>query len=159
MELSPFAVADAPAVAGWVRSDDEADAWASVRLEAVSPDLFEAWHADDDVHPFVLREDGVVRGYGEVWVEHEENEAELARIVVDPQCRGRGLGRRLTELLAAEAGQLGFDDVWLRVVPSNTVAIACYARAGFVRASTEVEATFNRGQPREYVWMRFEPEG
>lgn len=156
MELSPFAQADAPAVVGWVRTDEEADAWASLRLDDVSVARFEAWHADADVHPFVLRDEGRVCGYGEVWTDDEEGETELARIVVDSQCRGRGLGRRLTQLLAAEARRLGFDDVWLRVVPTNTVAIACYARAGFVRASAEVEAAFNQPQPREYVWMRFD---
>ena len=157
MHLSPFDQADASVVAGWVRSDDEASLWASVQLAAVSPAMFEQWHVDADVHPFVLRDDDGPRAYGEVWVDHEEDEAELARLVVDPQWRGRGVGRRLTELLARDARGLGFDDVWLRVVPHNTVAIACYRGAGFVRASAEVEQAFNSGQPREYVWMRFSP--
>lgn len=154
MNLSPFTLGDAQVVAGWIRSDDEASAWASVQLADVSRERFEAWHADADVHPFVLRDGDRVCGYGEVWVDAEEDEAELARIVVDPLLRSRGVGRRLTELLAAEAVRVGFSDVWLRVVPTNTAAIACYTRAGFVRATAEVEAAFNAGQPREYVWMR-----
>jgi RimJ/RimL family protein N-acetyltransferase len=45
--------------------------------------------------------------------------------------------------------------VWLRVVPQNAAAIACYAAAGFVRATVEEEVEFNEGQPRAYEWMRF----
>ncbi|MDO8390414.1 MAG: GNAT family N-acetyltransferase [Actinomycetota bacterium] len=156
VSLAAFEGGDAPVVASWIRSDDEADQWASVRLQAVTPQLFAAWHADHEVRPFVARDDGRACGYGEVWVDADEHDAELARIVVDPQRRGRGVGRRLAELLAAEAMRLGFADVWLRVVPTNTAAIACYTAAGFVRASAEVEQAFNQPQPRPYVWMRFE---
>lgn len=156
MSPAAFGGDDAPVVAGWIRTDEEADQWASVQLPAVTPQLFATWHADPDVHAFVLRDGARVCGYGEVWVDDGEHEAELARIVVDPQWRGRGVGRQLAELLAVEAIRLGFADVWLRVVPTNTAAIACYTTAGFVRAGPEVEAAFNQPQPRPYVWMRFE---
>lgn len=154
VECAAFARADAEVIASWIRSDEEADAWASVRREEVSVERFDEWHADPDVHAFVVRSTGRVCGYGEVWADPEEGEAELARIVVDPQWRGRGVGRRLTGLLAAEAARLGFDTVWLRVVPTNEAAIACYSAAGFVRASEAEEHSFNHGQPRVYVWMR-----
>lgn len=118
--------------------------------------LFRRWHADPDVHPFVLCADGELHGYGEVWTDEAEGEAELARIVVAPDVRGRGLGRRLVRLPVARAEALGFDEIWLRVIPSNEAAIACYRGAGFVRAAPGVEASFNVGQPHEYVWMRLE---
>ena len=92
--------------------------------------------------------------YGEVWTDSDENEAELARIIVAPEARGRGVGRRLVTLLVAEAERLGFDEIWLRVVPANAPAIASYTNAGFRRAEPDEEERFNRGQPREYVWMR-----
>jgi [ribosomal protein S18]-alanine N-acetyltransferase len=59
-------------------------------------------------------------------------------------------------LLVEHAAELGFDEIWLRVIPSNEAAIACYRGAGFVRAAPGVEASVNVGQPHEYVWMRFE---
>jgi [ribosomal protein S18]-alanine N-acetyltransferase len=46
-------------------------------------------------------------GYGDVWADPVEHEAELARIVVDPARRGAGLGRRLVSLLADEARRVG----------------------------------------------------
>ena len=93
-------------------------------------------------------------GYGEIWEDREENEAELARLVVAPDLRGRGHGRALTRALADEAHRRGFDDVWLRVVPENAAAIRAYEAAGFSRATPEEEARFNVGQRRVYVWMR-----
>ena len=57
-------------------------------------------------------------------------------------------------MLCAEARRRFPYHVWLRVVPENTVAIAAYARAGFVRASAADEEAFNRDQPRTYAWMR-----
>jgi [ribosomal protein S18]-alanine N-acetyltransferase len=49
---------------------------------------------------------------------------------------------------------MGFRDVWMRVVPWNAPALACYEGAGFVRTTAEEEVRFNRGQPYEYVWLR-----
>jgi ribosomal protein S18 acetylase RimI-like enzyme len=140
-------------VASWIGSADELDRWASLRGVDVTPELFAGWHAEPDVHPFVLVDGADVVGYGEVWSDDDHGEAELARIVVDPRRRGRGVGRRLTQLLVGEARARGFDEVWLRVVPTNAVAIASYRGAGFERGSGEEEAAFNAGQPRAYVWM------
>lgn len=93
-------------------------------------------------------------GYGEVWEDREEHEAELARLVIAPQYRGRGHGRAMTRALAEEAHRRGFDGVWLRVVAENVAARRAYEAAGFERATPEQEAAFNVGQPRAYVWMR-----
>ena len=86
-------------------------------------------------------------GYGEVWHDPAAGEAELARILVAPDRRGRGVGRRLVALLADRARAAGFDAIWLRVVADNRAAIACYRAAGFVRASAAEESAFNEGQP------------
>ena len=104
--------------------------------------------------PFVLLAGGDVVGYGEIWEDAEEDEAELARLVIDPKRRARGHGRSLTRALAAEAHSRGFRDVWLRVVPENAPARRAYEAAGFVRATARQEEEFNVGQPRTYVWMR-----
>jgi ribosomal protein S18 acetylase RimI-like enzyme len=106
------------------------------------------------VHAYVLFAGDRLCAYGEVWEDREEDEAELARIVVAPSERGRGLGRALVRQLAAEAAEMGFRDIWVRVIPSNAAALACYEGAGFVRTTTEEEERFNREQPYDYVWLR-----
>ena len=154
LSLEPFDEAHARTVLDRARSPAEFDAWASVTQSEPSPALFREWHADPEVHPFLLFAEGRLSGYGEVWEDRAEGEAELARILVAPDERGRGIGRRFVSLLAQRALDRGFDEIWLRVLPTNAPALACYRRAGFARANPEEEARFNEGQPRAYVWMR-----
>jgi ribosomal protein S18 acetylase RimI-like enzyme len=155
--LRPFEASDADIVLAWIGSREEADRWASAGRRELIPGLFAEWHADPDVDPYVaLLYDRPV-GYGEVWHDREADEAELARIVVDPARRGVGVGRALAGALADRARAAGFTDVWLRVVPGNEPALRAYAGVGFARASQEDEEAFNRGQPVAYVWMRASP--
>jgi ribosomal protein S18 acetylase RimI-like enzyme len=139
-----------------VTSAEEARLWAGIAEWPVSSDTLANWHVAADVLPFLLAldDDATPVAYGEVWLDAEEDEAELARLLVDPAVRGRGHGRRLVALLTVEARRLGFAEVWLRVRPENAPAIACYRGAGFIRASAADEAAFNIGQPCEYLWMR-----
>jgi [ribosomal protein S18]-alanine N-acetyltransferase len=152
--LGPFDRSTAATVLSWARSPEEREAWASITETEPDVSVFDRWHADDGVHPFGFFVGDRLLGYGEVWEDRDEHEAELSRLIVDPQMRGRGVGRRMVELLSERARALGYDDVWVRVVASNEPAIKAYAAAGFVRTSPEDESRFNQGQPREYVWMR-----
>ncbi len=154
--LVPFEDAHGEPILRWVQSREELEAWTSRTDFPLDAAVFRAWHADRDVRPYTLLVDGALGGYGEVWEDREEGEAELARIIVAARLRGRGIGRRLVGLLARDAVSRGVDEVWLRVFEWNAPAIACYRSAGFARATPEEEAAFNRGQPCSYVWMRLE---
>lgn len=48
------------------------------------------WQRDDDVQAHILVEDERVVGYGELWFDAEEDEVELARIIVAPTSARRG---------------------------------------------------------------------
>ncbi len=121
----------------------------------MEPDEVLTWWADDWVVPWVLEVGGEACGYGELWVDDEEDEVELARLIVPEALRGRGLGGLLTRLLTAEAATTGMSTTMLRTTPDNEVAIACYLANGFTRLSPEEEAVWNEGQRREWVWMRY----
>jgi [ribosomal protein S18]-alanine N-acetyltransferase len=140
-----------------VRTVDEASRWASLDHLPTLEDLAR-WHAQPYATPFVLVHGAEVVGYGEVWDDREEDrgedEAELARLVIEPTQRGRGFGRALTRALADEAWRRGVAEVWLRVVAENAPARRAYEAAGFERATPEEETAFNAGQRRQYVWMR-----
>lgn len=153
--LVAFGAADPGVVVDWVRSPEEAVRWAGVVEFPAPAATLREWHADPDVVPFLLVVGGDPVAYGELW--EDESEVELARLVVAPKLRGRGLGHRLVEALVTEAERRGFDEIWLRVVPDNEIAIRCYRAAGFTRTTPEEEAGFNHGQPRAYVWMRYGP--
>jgi ribosomal protein S18 acetylase RimI-like enzyme len=150
MVLKEFRPTDAATIASWAGSEAEALAWCG--RARPGPSAFEEWHRDPDVSAFVLLQDGEPVAYGELWI--ETHEVELGRLIVRPSARGRGIGRALVEALLARASD---RPAFVRVLPENAPALACYRGAGFARVSPEEEARFNDGQPRTYVWLRFRP--
>ncbi|MEW1901475.1 MULTISPECIES: N-acetyltransferase [unclassified Streptomyces] len=163
MDLLPFTAEHAATVAGWPATPEEVLLWCGRREFPVAEGTVAGWQEDQEVHGYLLVEagneggaeavTGAVLGYGEVWTDAEEDEAELARVVVAPAARGRGVGRVLVRALLERARDAGFDDVFLRVHPDNAGALRCYEGAGFVRVAPEAAAGWNAVQPVAYVWL------
>ncbi|WP_169787618.1 GNAT family N-acetyltransferase [Luteipulveratus mongoliensis] len=135
--------------------------WASAPLDArmwrvdagpVPPGQVLACAGEADVQPYTLRLGDEPVAYGELWVDDDESEVELARLIVDPERRGRGLGRALTQSLADLAVTF-HPAVFLRVRPDNEVAIGCYQSVGFQRVSAKSEQEWNTDQPIAYAWF------
>ena len=99
---------------------------------------------------------GQLVAYGETWVDHDEGEVELARLIVDPARRGQGIGRILVGELVVQA-VAHYAHVFMRVHPDNATALRCYAGAKFVRVAAEQEAEWNAPQPVPYVWLTYRP--
>ncbi len=154
--LVEFRASDAREVARWPTSIEEVRLWAGSACGwPVEASVFRRWHAEPDVKPYVLRDGAVTAGYGELWIDEAEQEVELARIIVDPDYRGRGVGKRLVGLLLERASLSRLPDAFVRVVPENGAAIACYLGAGFSSVPEQEREEFNRGQPVDYVWMHY----
>ena len=154
--LRDFRRSDAREVARWLTSLAEVRLWAGGDPGwPVDVSVFRGWHADPDVNPYVLCEGKKPIGYGEVWIDEPEQEVELARIIVSPARRGYGVGRRLVRLLLQRAASSRLPDAFVRVVPENGVALACYRSAGFSPVSAPEREEFNRGQPVDYLWMHY----
>jgi RimJ/RimL family protein N-acetyltransferase len=152
--LREFRETDAREVARWPGSPDEVRRWAgSDPGWPVDATVFGRWHADPDVRPYTICHEEEPIGYGELWVDEPEQEVELARIIVSPDQRGRGVGRRLVCELLDRAALTGLPVAFVRVVPENAAAIGCYRGAGFSPVSEPEREEFNRGQPVDYVWM------
>ena len=64
------------------------------------------------------------------------NEAELARIAVIPQERGRGLGRKLLSAALQNWRESGVESVFLEVRAFNRAAISIYESCGFATIAT-----------------------
>lgn len=156
MELRPFAASDAELVSGWAVTHTDVLAWSSMSTVPVEPSVIVGWSLAPGVDAFVLVDGMDPVAYGEVWIDADAAEVELGRLIVDPRCRGRSIGRQLTHALTAVA-RASSDDVFLRVRPENTAARRCYEGAGFVRVSLDDEAAWNEGQPADYVWMQAVP--
>jgi ribosomal protein S18 acetylase RimI-like enzyme len=155
--LLPPREEDAAVVAGWSRSADEARRWCSVVEHPFPPERVRGWWTDDAVRPWVLVEEPEAEpvGYGELWLDEEEDEVELARLIVAPARRRSGLGRALVAQLVAAASATGLSGCLLRVAPDNAPAIALYRAAGFAEVDPERTAGWNQGQPTGYVWFEW----
>ncbi|MGW6013473.1 GNAT family N-acetyltransferase [Streptomyces sp. NPDC055210] len=155
MRLSPFTINHASLVASWPTTPTEVLMWCGLREFPVRGQTVSAWQRDPDVTAYALVEDERPLAYGELWPDTEEDEVELARIIVAPGVRGRGLGRRLVRGLLAEARLTGLSEICMRVHPQNTPALRCYRGAGFDPVDAEEAASWNTGQPVEYTWLRY----
>lgn len=153
--LLEFRDAHAREISRWATSVEEVRRWSGSDTGfPVDVSVFRRWHADPDVKPYVLCDGAALIGYGEVWVDEAEHEVELGRIIVSPARRGRGVGKRFVRLLLKRAARSDFPDAFVRVVPDNHGAIACYRSAGFSLVPESEREQYNRGQPVDYVWMR-----
>jgi ribosomal protein S18 acetylase RimI-like enzyme len=152
LELVEFDLASAPAVSSWARTAQEVQAWCSQSEAPVPPDVVAGWSQAPDVLAYLLVDGAEPIGYGELWVDDEEAEVELARLIVEPAHRGRGVGRDMVARLVQKAMH-HHSSVLMRVHPDNLAARRCYAAAGFTRVPAEDEVAWNQGQPVQYVWM------
>lgn len=157
MPLQSFDVARAALVASWAVGDDVVRAWCAVEGDAVPADVVADWSRADDVEAFLFTEadGGPFVAYAELWLDDDEGEVELARLLVAPERRGQGVGRVLVRELVdhARSTHPELPDVILRVRPENAPAIRAYAAAGFVDVPADEQATWNEGQRFAYHWM------
>jgi ribosomal-protein-alanine N-acetyltransferase len=155
--LQPFDPGRAALVASWAVGDEVVRAWCAVEGDAVPADVVMSWSEADDVEAYLFRasDGGPLVAYGELWLDDEEGEVELARLLVAPEHRGRGLGRILVRELVAHARSIHRElpDVILRVRPESAQAIRAYVAAGFVDVPADEQATWNEGQRFAYHWM------
>lgn len=92
---------------------------------------FRAVMARPEAALLVAGTEGRVAGYAAFWIEGRD--AELGDLAVARHRRRSGLGRRLVEAAAGEAGDRGAERIFLQVRESNEEALALYRSAGFRR--------------------------
>jgi ribosomal protein S18 acetylase RimI-like enzyme len=134
VSLGQATPAHALEIMGWFPSLESCRVWGGPEFRF--PFTAESFRADChlELPSFALLDaGGTLCGFGQYYL--RAGRCHLARLVIAPAHRGRGLGTRLIELLA-QAGQaaLGVSECSLFVSPANTAAMALYQRLGFARA-------------------------
>ena len=74
--------------------------------------------------------------------------AEIKRVYVRPEGRGRGVGEAMTRALMDAAKAAGYSKVRLDTAPELRAAQALYTRLGFTQC-----APYHEGNGREYVFF------
>lgn len=77
----------------------------------------------------VLEQEGIIKGFAGFWL--IAGEAQVTRVAVAKDERGKGLGKILTEELIAAAWAEGAEAVTLEVRKSNIAAQTVYIQTGF----------------------------
>ena len=119
-------------VLGWINSAEELLHW-SARADFPLTDatVFDEWHSDPEITPYILLLDDELVAYGEVWLDEADGFSELGRMIVAPTHRRKGLGTLLIERLGSVVHETGQREVWLREFSMNDAALGCYESAGF----------------------------
>ncbi|GIJ32047.1 GNAT family N-acetyltransferase [Micromonospora sediminimaris] len=151
MELTALGPTHPAVVASWATSAEESRRWCS--HDRVTAENVRRWGTEPDVLAYLALLDGEPAGYGELWLDDDEAEVELARLIVAPALRGRGLGRRMVTLLTNLARD-HHPTVLMRLHPDNVPALRCYTAAGFELVPPDEADQWNRGQPVPYLWLR-----
>ena len=110
----------------------------------IENELFtDAWKLDyflhelrenDLSHYYVMEDDGVIIGYGGLWILFEN--CDITNVAITKKRQGEGLGMLLLNHLLNKAYEEGCEYVHLEVRVSNRNAISLYERNGFAITRT-----------------------
>lgn len=132
--LRPAGAAEAAVALAWTPRDEDLRRWAGPDTRCPpTPESFWQDINNRDAHSFALELPGAGQvGFGQVRY-REQRFGHLARVIVSPAQRGRGLGRRLCTALMREALRLHPIEAFsLYVFPDNLPACELYRSLGYV---------------------------
>ena len=141
MRLRAYKKEDSPVIAGWVRSEEELYRWSADRynkfpLEDDDIDLnYAPQLATGRFIPLTaVDEDGKAAGHLIIRYpdESDDSSVRIGFVIVDPDLRGKGLGREMMSLAISYIKEnLSATRVDLGVFDNNPKARKCYEAAGF----------------------------
>ncbi len=124
--------ADRSVLMGWFHDASSVRIWGGPSFRYPwTDDSFRADSRWDVLAGFALRDSSArMAAFGQLY--DHLGRIHLARLVVDPQRRSGGIGRRLiSELLAAGRERWPYEEASLYVYRDNEPAVACYRSLGF----------------------------
>jgi ribosomal protein S18 acetylase RimI-like enzyme len=125
--------ADLEIVASWISSRRDCALWAGPTVPfPLEPDAIAAQIGMAGAINIALDDELGLTAFGQV-LPMPAARAHLARVIVRPEARGRGIGRVLVAALLSRAAESGHKVATLNVYRDNGAAAALYAGLGFAR--------------------------
>lgn len=101
-------------------------------------------------HYLVMEADGVICGYGGMWLLFEE--AHVTNVAIMPEYRGQGRGRRLMLAMMRHAFKRSAERMTLEVRESNKVAQHLYAKLDFKQNGFRAGYYSDTGEGALILW-------
>lgn len=105
---------------------------------------------NDVAHYLVIESDGVIVGYGGMWVLFEE--AHLTNVAILAPYRRQGRGRRLLLAMMEHAAKFGAEKMTLEVRESNLTAQRLYAKLDFAQNGLRPRYYSDTGEDALLLW-------
>ncbi len=155
VRLSTFSSCNSTTILNWITSDRELLWLAPGTPPPVTAQKILDWGRERRQRLLLWEESATSPiGYAELnEMPSRADQMWIGHFILNPVCRGRGLGFRFAEVLLARAFvELSATDVLLVVFPDNAAAIKCYERAGLVALGKERKHFESTGC--EHVFLR-----
>ena len=114
----------------------------------------ESWLAElnsNIAYYLVLEQDGTLKGFAGFWL--IAGEAQVTRVAVAKNERGKGLGKILTTTLITAAWQEGAEAVTLEVRKSNVAAQTVYEQTGFTASGIRPQYYEDNKEDAIIMWL------
>ena len=137
VELRRFTAGDIPSLLSWIDGPEALTMWSGPGFAWPLDEgqlVAHAGRASASRRIWAVQADaGAVVGHLELGVDPDHRVGRLARVLIAPAGRGRGIGAAAVRAaLRVAFGELGLHRVGLGVFTQNTTAIRLYTRLGFV---------------------------
>ena len=153
MDLRPIEVRDNPAVAQLIRASLEEfglDKPGTVYFDSHLDHLADYYQHQERSAYFVLEDEGQLVGCGG-FAPVSDKIAELQKLYVTKNSRGKGYSSRLIKRIFQEARLAGYEQLYLETSTELVTAVAIYQHYGFTALQHPLSNA--AGHPAMNIWM------
>ncbi len=151
MDIRPIEAGDSPALSSFFERIPESDR-TFLKEDVGDPRVLAEWVQPDMGRTIAVEDDQVLGALAVVPLVGWSSHVGEVRLVVDPDQRGRGIGRRLARQAVLEAVDMGLGKLVVEVIADQGALIAMFRGLGFEPEALLTDHVRDRsGQTRDLI--------